>query len=345
MERPRNPAPRVANSASNSRSTPGSTARPKRLQDARTLATVTATTAAPGLPQWATPLLRFLPSAPAQPQQEQAGRVPPLRIAAARPNPSHATRPGPQPRHVSDSNLHQDNNRRHPQAQTSRSSDPGEYPPARASQDRARPMVDPPSDADQLDFGTDPWEEMNGDGGTNHERRQTRIRFGDAVDEEREEEEDGRDDAAEGVGGGDMDGGDDDEEEDRADEDEDAEKDGDDEDDEDEEDKDEEDEDDEDDENGDGEPGDDQQSRQHRKRGKGAREAVVKKASAFGPSAAQAIQMVCRYVRSAAITKSPMASIEEEGKLIREAWPVVMQLKPFRDQNLPWKELYYPTVS
>lgn len=215
-------------------------------------------------------------------------------------------------------------------------------------------MVDPPSDADQLDFGDDPWDD--GDGGASHERRQTRVQFGDAVDDERDEEGDGGDGAAEGAGSGDMDGGDDGEEED-------DDKDGDDDlgdqddnltddDDDDNDDNDNEADDDDDDDDdgdgdgdGDGEPGDDQQGRQRQKRGKGAREAVVKKASAFGPSAAPAIQMVCRYVRSAAITKSPMASIEEEGKLIREAWPVVMQLKPFRDQNLPWKELYYPTVS
>lgn len=87
-------------------------------------------------------------------------------------------------------------------------------------------------------------------------------------------------------------------------------------------------------------PGD-RQSRCKRGQGK---EAVIKKASAFG-SAAPAIQMACRYVRSTAITKTPMASIEEEEKIIRDAWPAVMQLKPFRGQNLPWEEGYDPTVS
>ncbi|KAG8921125.1 hypothetical protein FRC01_000400, partial [Tulasnella sp. 417] len=95
-----------------------------------------------------------------------------------------------------------------------------------------------------------------------------------------------------------------------------------------------------------GENGSGQPTRRRDRTRKGQKkEAVVKKASAFGSAVGAAIQMVCRYVRSAAITRYPMASIEEEGKLIRESWPVVMRLKPFRGQDLPWKEAYYPTIK
>lgn len=84
--------------------------------------------------------------------------------------------------------------------------------------------------------------------------------------------------------------------------------------------------------------------KRRRKTGESERDPVVRKASSFGPVVGAAIQMACRYVRSMAITKNPLASVEEEEKIVHDAWPIVTQLKPFRGQSLPWDEIYYPTV-
>ncbi|KAG9042731.1 hypothetical protein FS837_010457 [Tulasnella sp. UAMH 9824] len=85
--------------------------------------------------------------------------------------------------------------------------------------------------------------------------------------------------------------------------------------------------------------------KRHRKTGESERDAIVRKASSFGPMVGAAIQMACRYVRSVAITKNPLASVEEEEKIVHDAWPIVTQLKPFRGQSLPWNEIYYPTIK
>ncbi|KAG8939146.1 hypothetical protein FRC04_006946 [Tulasnella sp. 424] len=340
--------------ASNSGPTPGPTARPKSLQDPQTHATIAANTAAhrrPRFPEWATPLARPLPAAPARLQPEQ--RVPPLGVS--RPNLNRPAAPGPQPQHVSDPIFLQGSNHRAP-AQVSRSSDPGQCPQVRTGQDDAGPMaVDPPLDVDKFELQDDPWADVDDGAEANHQREQTRPERGEdngdrgqRVDRDRDE-----DDEADGeqLGGGeddDNDEGEDDDEEDNEEEEDNDEEDND--DDNEEDNNDEEDDDDEDDEGRHGGHGvedvqpEGSRQRQRKKGTKQGRRAVVKKASAFGGSVAPAIQMVCRFVRSTAITKFPMASIEEEGNLIRKAWPVVMQLKPFRGQNLPWKEEYYATV-
>ncbi|KAG9034708.1 hypothetical protein FS837_002154 [Tulasnella sp. UAMH 9824] len=316
--------------AADSRATPSPTAQPRRPGPPAVAGQPERHREFPG---WATPIPGSFDDLAAVPRPKEIVRAPPLVLPSrSRGHPNRPSAPQPQqPRHVSDPALTRQNKPQRQQPRTPRTSNPGYYGQAGPGEDPADRMLDETMDAMEVDFGEDP--DLGGFASVVRDRRG--VGFRDGYDEIEMDEIDMDPEAAR-------------EEEERDEVDRLPEDDFDREDDEGE-----------DDEIGDGSPEDggnksddeaavDQAGgsrKRRRKTGESEQDAVVRKASSFGPTVGVAIQMACRYVRSMAITTSLLASVEEEEKIVRDAWPIVMQLKQFRGQSLPWKEIYYPTIK